>query len=219
MYQSSKGIAYWLSLLDWDLFATLTFRNPLPPEGAGWALAWRHLHRVSDFLGTPYSSLLIALRSERGEIGDRFHFHYLLGRTRSSNLHSDAHRVGYDWHKATGGHPVIRVYDPRLANEDYIEKGLGGANLYELGKYNKADRLELSRSVLKAVKFLRCSKSDFSVARQCEKTGGSRSPSLASPVGVALNIPPALPKASSEACTGSTSGFVRCHDGIWRRAA
>lgn len=183
MYQASQGLAYSLSLLKWDIFATPTFRNPVPPERVGWALVWRHLHRVSEMLGVPYGVLLIALRSEHGELNDRFHFHYLLGRTRSSNLHTTAHQVAYDWHKATGGHLECRVYDSALAGSDYIEGCLGGANLYEIGKYNRADKLELSASVVRLVKrATRTIRREDSTARHHEKTGECRTPSMAAPV-------------------------------------
>lgn len=149
-----KGIAYSLALLPWDLFATLTFPNPLPRESARWSLAWRHLQRISDTFDRPYSSLRIALRYERGELNDRPHFHYLLGGTRSRNLHTACEQTAWDWHQATGGHAEVRLYTPGLDLTAYVDKCLGG-NLYELKKYNKAGELELSRSVLKAISSLR----------------------------------------------------------------
>lgn len=152
MIQSSKGIAYSLSLIDWDVFATLTFKNPIPTQRRAWRLAWRHFHQVSDSLGRPYSELLIALRSEFGETGDRFHFHYLLGSTGVSNLHSFAFQLAYDWKRLSGGaHAEVRPYNPQLAGADYIEASLGGGNVYELGKFNRSDRLELSASVRRRV--------------------------------------------------------------------
>lgn len=151
--QASKGFAYSLALLPWDCFATLTFEGSTPIERRGWRMAWRHLHGAAEALEVPYGKLLIALRSERGELGDRFHFHYLLGRTGAgSNPHSLAFRLAYLWKRQTGGHAVVRPYDSRLAGADYIEGCLSGGNLYELGKFNRSDRLELSASVFRAVR-------------------------------------------------------------------
>lgn len=151
--QHSKGYAYTLSLLRWDIFATLTFKGKLPIERRAWRIAWRHLHQVADSLGVPYSMLLIALRSEHGELGDRLHFHYLLGRTGASNLHTLAFRSARLWSELSGGgHAEVRPYDRRLSGADYVEGCLsGGANSYEVGKFNQADRLELSASVHRAV--------------------------------------------------------------------
>lgn len=152
--QSSAGFAASLAHINWDIFASLTFAGKLPIQRRAWRLAWMHLFRAAQSCGVPYSKALIALRSEHGELGDRLHFHYLLGGMEESNLYSLAFRLAYDWKCATGGaHAEIRPYDPQLAGADYIEKCLGGGNLYELGKFNRSDRLELSASVLKRVQF------------------------------------------------------------------
>lgn len=150
--QASKGFAFSLSLLPWDVFSTLTFKNPLPNERCRWRLAWRHLHQVSESLGVPYSRLLIALRSEHGELGDRPHFHFLIGECGASNNHTLAFEMAYQWKLLSQGHAVNRAYDSGLAGPDYIEACLGGGNVYELGKFNRADRLELSVSVLNRVR-------------------------------------------------------------------
>lgn len=150
---ANKGFAQTLALLNWDVFATYTFKNPLPIERRCWRLIWRHLHEASQSFGRPYSKLLIALRSERGEVGDRFHFHLILGGSGSSNFHSMSHWLAHEWARLTQGHAEVRPWDPQLAGADYLEKCLGGGNLYELGKFNKADRLELSASVFRAVNF------------------------------------------------------------------
>lgn len=241
MAQIPKGFAYWLSLIEWDLFATLTFRNPLPNEHRRWGLAWLHMRRVSEILGTPYSKLLIALRSEHGEQNDRPHFHYLLGGLRAgSNLQTIAFQACYDWHKANGGHAVIRPYDQSLAGADYIEKTLGGgdldalisgsvtatawyarqdkraANQYEVCKFNVADRLELSRSVWKKLNFLHRAlmREHASTARHSEKTGIRREYSMAAPVGDnALNMTPALPQALEGPGRAEPAAWVRQSDG------
>lgn len=154
MQQASQGFANTLALLRWNVFTTLTFKNPLPIERRRWRLAWRHLHQVSGFLGVPYSALFIALRSEHGEQGDRPHFHYLLGGWKTRNIYTDVHRMEHSWKVLSdGGHPEIRPYDPQLAGADYIEGCLGGGNLYELGKFNRSDRLELSASVFRYVEY------------------------------------------------------------------
>lgn len=154
MIQASQGFANTLALLPWQVFSTYTFKNPLPKERCRWRLVWRHLHQVSEFLGVPYSRLLIAVRCEHGELGDRPHFHSLLGGWQSRNIHTEAHQMEDNWKRLTqGGHPVVRAYDRSLKGADYIEKCLGGGNLYELGKFNRSDRLELSASVFRCVEY------------------------------------------------------------------
>lgn len=175
--QASKGFAFSLALLPWDLFATLTFKNPLPSERCRWRLAWRHLHQVSEFLGVPYSSLLIVLRSELGELGDRPHFHYLLGETKASNMHTLAFQVAHKWKLLTGMHAEVRPYDRQLNGADYIEKCLDYGNVYELGKFNTSDRLECSSSVIRRVRWIRrCGRANSAVEALAINTGDAESP-------------------------------------------
>ena len=47
--------------------------------------------------------------------------------------------------------PQVRPYDRTLAGADYVCKCLG-ANRYELGKYNLADEVTLSHSVLAVIR-------------------------------------------------------------------
>lgn len=149
-----QGIAYSLSLLKWDVFATLTYPNPLPRHSLRFGQAFAHLHRVCDILERPYKEVRIALRYELGELRDRPHFHYLLGRLQCSNLHTFIHQAEFDWLRATGGHAEIRLYEPGTDVPAYVDKILGG-NLYELNKYRRAGELVLSRSVLKALRHLK----------------------------------------------------------------
>jgi len=171
MNQISKGFAASLSVLRWDVFATSTFKNPLPIERRRWRLAWGHLHALAESLGTPYGRLLIALRAEHGELGDRPHFHYLLGGTRASNLHSLCHWLAYDWHKRSQGHLEVRLYNPSLAGADYIEDCLG-ANSYEVGKFNRADRLEVSSAVFKQVRLVLRSACTHSASKDSRQNVG-----------------------------------------------
>lgn len=175
--QASKGFAFSLSLLPWDVFSTITFKNPLPNERCRWRLAWRHLHQVSESLGVPYSRLLIALRSEHGELGDRPHFHYLLGECGASNNNSLSYQIAYWWKKlASGAHAEVRAYNPQLAGADYVEDCLGG-NLYELSKFNRADRLECSASVFKRVNCaLRRGRTNNSCQDVATNTGAAEAP-------------------------------------------
>jgi len=146
-----RGVAYSLSLLSWDLFATYTFKNPLPKNSRRWAWIYAHLHRACDSIDLPYPEARIALRYELGEMNERPHFHALVGCLKVSNLISVVHLMEYDWLRATGAHAEIRPYLPGNDLPGYVDKCLG-ANLYEVGKFVRAGELVLSRSVLKAIR-------------------------------------------------------------------
>lgn len=195
--QLQKGFAFSLSLLHWDVFNTLTFKDPLPSERCRWRLAWRHLHELSQSLCVPYASLLIALRSEHGELGDRPHFHYLLGETGASNNYSLAAFAAYRWKcLCKGGHSEARPYDPALAGPDYIEACLGGGNAYELAKFNRSDRLECSASVHRRINCdLRRGRTNGAGQASLKNTGAAEAPAVVVyPSGERLRIIPCSPR-------------------------
>ena len=85
--------AYSLARIDWDLFGTLTFTKSVPPTKRAFGMAWAHFYQAAKLVNRPYGQLLIALRPELGELFGRFHFHYLLGGTRTSNAITLAHTL------------------------------------------------------------------------------------------------------------------------------
>jgi hypothetical protein len=56
----------------------------------------------AELVQRPYSQLLIALRAELGEIGQRFHFHFLLGGTQTRNEITLAHQLEHRWYGLFG---------------------------------------------------------------------------------------------------------------------
>lgn len=143
--------AHNLGLIAWQFFGTLTFRHEPKSriaEHKAWSCAWSFFRRVSDLFGVGYPALRIALRSERGEVGGRFHFHFLLSGVKSSNLVSDSFRVRSLW---TDGLAHVRPYDASLPGVSYICKGysLAGANSYERAKFGRASGLAISGAALR----------------------------------------------------------------------
>jgi hypothetical protein len=151
--------AYSLARVRWDVFGTLTFRSVPSPKKA-YGRAWALMHRAAELLQRPYSQLLIALRAEHGELTGRFHFHFLLGGTNARNEITLAHQLQHRWFGLLGQGAIskCRPYDRSRAGVAYVTKCLGvktwGANNYELGKFNLADTVTLSRSVFRVIRSL-----------------------------------------------------------------
>lgn len=145
--------AWALAGITWDLFGTLTF-NPARGvrRSGGWSMAWGLMRDAAEIVQRPYGQLLITMRSELGEVGGRFHLHFLLGGTRSENLTTLSYQIRHAW-GTRGGFACIRVYDRSLAGAAYVAKCLSsaGANQYELGKFGGAEVLRVSRSVYAVV--------------------------------------------------------------------
>lgn len=159
-----SDFAHTLARVDWDLFTTFTFTNPLPKPYVRGAMVWKWFRTVSEIGEVPYKNMLIALRREHGEIGGRPHFHGLIGGLTSCNMASLKSQMIRAWKTiANNGHLDCRRYDRSLAGADYICKCLG-ANAYELSKFTIADETTLSESVISLARVL-AAKSD---RRCCE---------------------------------------------------
>lgn len=136
-----------LARVQWDFFATPTFKGNVPRANIAYGMAWRWLQDC----GVPYNRLLIALRGEAGEVNGRFHFHCLVGGTVTRNYHTLQHQMEHLWKVIAGGARVdVRQYDRSLAGAEYVSKCLG-ANAYELGKYSFANTVTLSASVSRLI--------------------------------------------------------------------
>jgi len=159
MNQPLDNYAYSLARLQWDVFGTLTFRS-VPSTKRAFGRAWAHLHHAAELSERPYSKLLIALRPELGELGGRFHFHYLLGGTQTRNEITLAHQLEHHWFGLSGQGAIAkcRAYDHSRAGVEYVTKclteGTVGKNEYELRKFNLSDSVTLSRSIFKVIESL-----------------------------------------------------------------
>jgi len=170
-YELPSNFVYTLSRLSWDVFGTLTFCGRVPRPQVAYGHAWRHFRQASKLTGRPYSELLIALRQEPGELGGRSHFHYLLGGTKTSNVHSLCFQLRHSWLGQTGAtQRILRPYDNALSGVEYVMKALNAADMYETGKFLTANEVTLSSSVYRVVGSLDRIGRD-TAGSTCEKTG------------------------------------------------
>jgi hypothetical protein len=175
--------AYSLARIRWDVFGTLTFRS-VPSSKKAYGRAWALMRQAAKLAQRPYSQLLIALRAELGEMTGRFHFHFLLGGTQTRNEITLAHQLEHRWFGLLGQGAIskCRPYDRSRAGVAYVTKCLGqknwGANNYELGKFNLADTVTLSRSLFRVIRDLDRMGAD-TAARTCDKDGLSMREPLA----------------------------------------
>ena len=156
--------AHTLARIDWQFFNTHTFNNPLPKPYVRGSMFWRWCRDVSEISKVPYKNLLIALRRERGEIGDRPHEHCLIGGLTGCNMMTVRSQMMGSWKIISGNADAdFRLYDRSLAGADYICKCLG-ANAYEVNKFSLAEETTLSDSVFRAIRTL-----DLMSERRCRE--------------------------------------------------
>lgn len=209
-----QSLSYTLSLLRWDIFTTLTFKK-VPSEKKAWGAAWAHLRCVANqFTDVPYSRLMIVLRSELGELGGRFHFHYLLGGTGVSNYSTLAHQVASQWRTEMGSLVDARPYDRNQAGAEYVVKCLSGANDYERSKFDRAGHVEVSDAVFRVVKRMRSfvepqARLAHSVKREGDDPSTASFRSAIEPLKTKFSHPSdEVPTGVLSACLGMTSTHV-----------
>jgi hypothetical protein len=135
------------------------------------------MHQAAEIVGRPYSQLLIVLRAECGEMMGRFHLHYLLGGTWARNEITLAHQLEHRWYGLFGQGAIAkcRAYDHSRAGVAYVMKclteGTWGANEYELRKFNLADTVTPSRSVIRVIADLERMGTDARHARVKNQAG------------------------------------------------
>lgn len=145
---------YQLKLIRWSFFGTLTWASStLGSVRSRERQVWEYFERWADSEQVRLAQLPIALRWERGEIGDRPHAHFLLKQERAARLAACFYRM-HEWNTVLGlGFARVRLYHPAIDWSDYIVKDLDGesvrndasnANRYELRKFDHADRLEIN---------------------------------------------------------------------------
>lgn len=121
------------------------------------AMQFQFLRRLAAMHGgqksedAAFKELTWVLREEFGEVTNRLHWHALVAGLRGSLVRSTTclFMMGY-WEGIGGGMARIRVYDAGQDGASYITKGLnedsftsGGANRYEIGKFNGDETLML----------------------------------------------------------------------------
>lgn len=146
-----NGTEFQLSLINWQLFGTATWRSSCLGSVASrerdlWGFlkdwtCWRSL--------TTFSRLHIVVRWERGEVGDRPHAHFLISGLESRFVNvGSCFQANAQW-KERAGFMKLRLFDRRLARgAHYLTayKSVDG-NTYELRKFDRADRLVFSPGV------------------------------------------------------------------------
>lgn len=150
--ETNEGVVYHLSRVDWDLFATLTWKGRVPRPRVAYRHLWRFLRQSALIAHREFPQVLFAVRREDGEINGRSHFHVLIGGLKSNNLTTLSHRFHAAWKRQTGGHSHWSRYDRSLSGVAYMAEIL--ALKYEQGKYGSADQVSWSRSVERVLRSL-----------------------------------------------------------------
>src|ERR1022692_2782060 len=157
-----------ISGIPFDVFAHLTFKNPMPNGREVHALVARLLRKAARLSHVHFDRVDYVGRGEFGELGKRFHVHIPIG-----NLGPISHSTSYlmelkvYWGQARfnvgafagemGDICQVWPYDPTLDGVGYVMKGIeryefaAEARNYELTKFGLTDQITVSDSLHKYV--------------------------------------------------------------------
>ena len=147
-----------LSIIDWQLFCTFTFKQNELSERVRLAMLFAVLRTLAHNSGLHFKKLLWVVRTERGEQFGRLHYHALIAGLPSHWKNwATANSLEKLWRKIGGGHPRVSVFNPSLDGVDYILKrgdelarslsARRGGDNHELCKFGGSCDLTLSESV------------------------------------------------------------------------
>ncbi|XHR30345.1 MAG: hypothetical protein ACFUZC_07245 [Chthoniobacteraceae bacterium] len=163
---------YILAQVNWEFFATLTFKVAKLPARVRYNMLFQWLRSTAASGCVYFPEMLWAVRAELGEQTERFHFHALLGATGLKPVLYSCHNIRKRWSGLEGsaGMARVTVFDPRRDAGSYLTKpelfettsrrGLRlegetrvGGDIHESAKFGAStvDELTISKSVYRLI--------------------------------------------------------------------
>lgn len=122
-YANYSPYLYALKGLPWQLFGTLTFPEPIPPESARLGLFLKFLRAIALKEHAHFGKLAWCLRQERGGRFQREHLHFLMfGLPCSALGRCGIRRMHELWFKRVHGTAAIVPFDPTQDAVRYVLK-------------------------------------------------------------------------------------------------
>ncbi len=154
---------YALSLIEWQFFASLTFKSAKLTEAVRIKLFFALLRRQAKGFGVHFNRLIWCLRTERGEATGRIHYHALIaGFPQHARTTATCFSFMRIWEGLGGGMARVTVYSPCLDGVGYVLKGAeaeyrrAGGDDYETRKFGGHCDVMLSESIFRVIEGRRC---------------------------------------------------------------
>jgi hypothetical protein len=147
-----------LSLIDWQFFASLTFKSERLSDAVRIKLFFALMRRQADSFGVHFKQTIWCLRTERGETTGRIHHHALIaGFPKSALTTATCFSFMKIWEQLGGGMARVTLYSPRLDGVGYVLKGgeaemrRAGGDFYETRKFGGRCDVMLSKSIFSVI--------------------------------------------------------------------
>ena len=149
---------YALSLIDWQLFATLTFKSERLTSTVRIKMFFALMRRQADNFGVHFKQTIWCVRAERGEATGRPHLHALIaGFPEHAQTTATCFSFMRIWEGLNGGMARVSLYSPSLDGVGYVLKGgeaeyaRAGGDYYETKKFGGNCDVMLSESVFRVI--------------------------------------------------------------------
>jgi hypothetical protein len=149
---------YALSLIEWQLFATLTFKSEKLAEAVRRKMFFALMRKQADNFGVHFKETIWCLRTEAGEATGRLHLHALIaGFPEHALTTATCFAFMKIWEGLNGGMARVHLYSASLDGVGYVLKGCeaefqrAGGDFYETQKFGKRCDVMLSESVFRVL--------------------------------------------------------------------
>jgi hypothetical protein len=147
-----------LSLIDWQFFASLTFKSEKLTEAVRIKLFFALMRKQAGNFGVYFKQTIWCLRTERGEATGRLHQHALIaGFPKQALSPATCFSFMKIWEQLGGGMARVSQYSSRLDGVGYVLKGAEaeyrrvGGDFYETRKFGEHCDVMLSESVFRVL--------------------------------------------------------------------
>jgi hypothetical protein len=147
-----------LSQIEWQLFATLTFKSEKLSDAVRMKMFFTLMRKQAKHFGVHFKKTIWCLRSERGEATGRLHLHALIaGFPEHAMTTATCFSFMRIWESLGGGMARVTLYSPLLDGVGYVLKGCAaeyqraGGDYYEAKKFGGNCDVMLSESVFKVI--------------------------------------------------------------------
>ena len=145
---------YALSLIEWQFFASLTFKSERLSDATRIKMFFALMRRQAESFGVHFSKTIWCLRTESGEATGRIHHHALIaGFPQHARTTATCFAFMRIWEQLNGGMARVTVYSSLLDGVGYVLKGgeaeyqRAGGDYYEARKFGGRCDVMLSKSI------------------------------------------------------------------------
>ena len=149
---------YALSLIEWQLFASLTFQSVNLADAVRIKMFFALMRKQADNFGVHFKKTIWCLRIEAGELTGRLHLHALIaGFPEHALTTATCFSFMKIWEGLNGGMARVTIYSPLLDGVGYVLKGCeaeyqrAGGDYYEARKFGGNCDVMLSESIFRVL--------------------------------------------------------------------